>query len=259
MPVGLVDRLTVAQGAEEIRAELDALRTTGIAHVILDAVANSDLEVIAKACRSMTLLTGGSALAMPLPSLYLDDGTLSADAPEAARPETGPGTIVLSGSASAMTNAQVAHYLEHGGAAFRLDPLALAEDGPGEALAWLAKQDLSAAPLMYATAKPDAVRAAQERLGVQAAGEVVEDALSNCAVAARDAGARRFIVAGGETSGAVTKALGVSLLDIGAELAPGVPWTYCVSGGEQLALTLKSGNFGAETFFSDAQEKLVAL
>ena len=64
--------------------------------------------------------------------------------------------------------------------------------------------------------------------------------------------------AGGETSGAVTKALGVSRLDIGVEIAPGVPWTFCDSDGHQIALALKSGNFGAETFFTDAQSVLQA-
>jgi uncharacterized protein YgbK (DUF1537 family) len=134
--------------------------------------------------------------------------------------------------------------------------LALAENGAHEVLDWLAKQNLAAAPLIYATANPESVRAAQEKLGIAGAGEIVEATLSACAVAARDKGARRIIVAGGETSGAVTKELGVTQLDIGTEIAPGVPWTYCHSGGHQIALTLKSGNFGTETFFSDAQEKL---
>lgn len=111
-------------------------------------------------------------------------------------------------------------------------------------------------PLIYATADPASVRAAQERLGVERAGAIVEDALAACALAARDAGARRFVVAGGETSGAVTQALGVDRLDIGAEIAPGVPWCFAVSEGTPIALTLKSGNFGAETFFADALSKL---
>ena len=63
-------------------------------------------------------------------------------------------------------------------------------------------------------------------------------------------------IAGGETSGAVTKALDVSRLDIGREIAPGVPWTFCHSAGHQIALTLKSGNFGQEAFFTDAQKVL---
>ncbi len=254
--VGLADRLLVAQGAEALRGELEILKGQGTAHVVVDAVANSDLEVIAEACGDMPLLTGGSAVAMPLPALYLADGTLSADAPKVRTPELGTGTIVLSGSCSAMTNKQVADYTSRGVPAYQLDPLALAENGPQGALDWLAQQDLEAAPLIYATANPESVRVAQEKLGVAGAGEIVEATLSACAVAARDMGARRVIVAGGETSGAVTKALGVTQLDIGAEIAPGVPWTYCRSGGHEIALTLKSGNFGSETFFTEARAKL---
>ncbi|MGQ7846725.1 3-oxo-tetronate kinase [Granulosicoccus sp. 3-233] len=256
--VGLADRLTVSRGPQALRAELDALKAQGVAHVVVDAVANEDLTVIAEACRDMMLMTGGSAVAMPLPALYLADGTLSADAPKAETPQIDARTIVLSGSCSAMTNKQVADYTSRGVPAFQLDPLSLAENGPQKALDWLAKQDLEKAPLIYATANPESVRAAQEKLGVAGAGEIVEATLSACAVAARDNGARRVIVAGGETSGAVTKALGVTQLDIGIEIAPGVPWTYCNSGGHPIALTLKSGNFGSETFFTDAQERLAS-
>ena len=54
----------------------------------------------------------------------------------------------------------------------------------------------------------------------------------------------------------MTQALGVTRLDIGVEIAPGVPWTYANSGGEPIALALKSGNFGAAGFFDDALRKL---
>ena len=70
-----------------------------------------------------------------------------------------------------MTNAQVAAYLATGAPGYRLDPLHLAEDGPGAALDWLAAQSLSAAPLVYATAEPASVKAAQARLGAARAGE----------------------------------------------------------------------------------------
>ena len=69
---------------------------------------------------------------------------------------------------------------------------------------------------------------------------------------------RRFVVAGGETSGAVTKALGITRLEVGREIAPGVPWCFAESGGHRVAITLKSGNFGAETFFADALRELDA-
>lgn len=254
-PVGLANRLVVEKGADALRGRMAELRAQGVVHVVVDAVSNDDLYVISEACRDMPFLTGGSAVAMALPELYLRDGTLAADAEKMAVPELGPGAIVLSGSCSAMTRAQVAAYLKQADG-YRLDPLELAKDGPAEALAWLEKQPVERAKILFATAEPSSVKAAQEKLGVTRAGRVVEDALAALAVKAREMGTRRFVVAGGETSGAVTKALGVTQLTIGAEIAPGVPWCFAQSDGHQIAITLKSGNFGAKDFFVDALAKL---
>lgn len=257
-PVGLANRLVVAQGAAALRARLDALAHENVAHVIVDAVANDDLYVIAEACRNMVLMTGGSAVAMPLPELWVQEGLLSrARSSERASAEAGP-ALVLSGSCSSMTNRQVTAYLERGHPSFRLDPLELAENGAAAALDWLEAQDRGASPILYATADPVSVRVVQDRLGTARAGALVEDALAACAVAARDNGTRRFVVAGGETSGAVTRALGISRLHVGTEIAPGVPWCVARSGDHDVAITLKSGNFGREAFFIDALERLDA-
>ena len=67
-------------------------------------------------------------------------------------------------------------------------------------------------------------------------------------------GVTRLIVAGGETSGAVVNGLGLTALEIGPEIDPGVPWTKAI--GHDLVLALKSGNFGATDFFVKAWEKL---
>ena len=249
--VGLANRLCVAQGPDAVRARLSELASEGCAHVVTDAVANDDLYTIAEACADMPLLTGGSAIAMPLPGVYQQRGLLSADAAVHTQPKTARSGIVLSGSCSAMTRAQVARYSRLA-PSFALDPLKVAEQGVGPALAWLKDQTFAECPMIFATAEPEAVRAAQEKLGIDGAGTLIENALATLAVAARDNGAERFVVAGGETSGAVTKALGVTRLDIGPEIAPGVPWTHCETGGRKIALTLKSGNFGDEDFFSHA-------
>jgi uncharacterized protein YgbK (DUF1537 family) len=256
-PVGLADRRIVAKGAATLRDELKSLAGEGVAHVVVDALAEGDLAIVAEAARDMVLMTGGSALAEALPRLYLEDGVLSRDFARPSQPRLEAKAVVLSGSCSAMTRAQVKAY-EQRAPSFRLDPLELAETGTDAALAWLAKQPLEEAPLVYATAEPDAVRAAQQKLGVARAGEIVEEALAALAVAAREAGARRFVIAGGETSGAVTRALGVDRLVIGAEIAPGVPWCFAESRGAAIAITLKSGNFGKENFFADALAKLEA-
>jgi 3-dehydrotetronate 4-kinase len=255
-PVGLANRLVVEKGPDALRGRLMQLFAEGTAHVVVDAVSNDDLYVIADACQDMPLLTGGSAVAMPLPELWLKQGLFGReDITSKQRGEAGP-AIVLSGSCSAMTNRQVADYLQKGHPGLRLDPLQLSEQGAGAAIDWLSRQPPEATPILYATAEPSVVRGAQEKLGVERAGAVVEAALAVCALHARDIGYRRFVVAGGETSGAVTRSLGIHQLVVGAEIAPGVPWCFARTGGHDIAITLKSGNFGKEGFFTEALERL---
>ncbi len=139
----------------------------------------------------------------------------------------------------------------------RLDPVVLAADPAAvAALARDAAAHAARGPvLVYATAAPAEVAAAQAALGRERAATVVEDAFRAIARALAGAGVRAFVVAGGETSGAVVEALHVRALAIGPEIDPGVPWTRAV-GGEPLWLALKSGNFGAEDFFAKATEAL---
>ena len=60
-------------------------------------------------------------------------------------------------------------------------------------------------------------------------------------------------MAGGETSGAVTKALGFDSYIIAKSVAPGVP-VMIPEKDPKIRLVLKSGNFGQEDFFQRALE-----
>ncbi|TWB58438.1 uncharacterized protein YgbK (DUF1537 family) [Rhizobium sp. ERR 922] len=255
--VGLANRNIVSKGAAALKARLEELGNDGIRHVIVDAISDNDLRTIAAASFDMPLLTGGSAIAGQLPRFYMEQGLVSFSEHRQTLPKVTGGSIVLSGSCSAMTRRQVADYADKV-ASLRLDPIALAQNGASAALEWLHQQSPDAPKLIYATAEPDEVRQAQEQLGRDKAGRVVEDALSKIARIAFDCGTRRFVVAGGETSGAITQALGAAHLTIGPEIAPGVPWTFTTLGNETVALALKSGNFGEETFFTDAFDRLEA-
>ncbi|VAV96927.1 Predicted pyridoxine biosynthesis protein (probably from glycolaldehide) [hydrothermal vent metagenome] len=248
---GLANRVCVARGTQALHHRLEELRKDGMQHVITDAVCDEDLQTIARACHAMPLLTGGSALAMHLPGLYRKAGLISDEITAPPPPVLPRGSLVLSGSCSAMTQAQVAAYLKSA-KGYRLDPLEITKAGLQPALDWLAAQPTDSAKIIYATAPPDQVRAAQQALGAGAASALIEDALARLAQEARALGTRRFVVAGGETSGAITKALGIRQMTIGREITPGVPWTYCTSGGHTLALALKSGNFGEVDFFTRA-------
>lgn len=254
--VGLLRHDALAQGAGAAGARLKALRAEGVRIAVADAIDNGDLLTLGEACAELPLITAGSGVALGLPPAYARRGWLRPDAEAAALPPVHGAAAVVSGSCSQATNAQVARWLDAGGAAVQVDPLALHE-GRTSATALLAQagEALQHGPvLVYATATPDRVGAVQQALGVQAAGELVERALARVARGLVEAGVRRLVVAGGETSGAVVQALGVQQLRIGPSICPGVPWTATRddASGDDLLLALKSGNFGGPDFFREA-------
>jgi uncharacterized protein YgbK (DUF1537 family) len=255
--VGLVDHRVVAQGPDAIRARFAALRQEGVGIAIVDAVSNDDLLRLGPALADLPLVTAGSGVAIGLPANF---GLAASAAAATLPPATGLRAIV-SGSCSVATNAQVKAFIDAGGAAFAIDPLRIADgaDGAADALRW-ATDRLPAGPvLVYATAEPSAVRAVQQRLGVEAAGALVERTLAAVARGLVDRGVRQLVVAGGETSGACVQALAIRQLQIGAQIDPGVPWCHASAdgaGAEGLHLALKSGNFGGTDFFTRAFEVL---
>ncbi|MNB71392.1 hypothetical protein D3C76_269730 [compost metagenome] len=252
--VGLLRYDTIAQGAEQVRAKIAELRAQGVGMAIADALSDRDLYTLGTACADLPLLTGGSGLALGLPENFRRAGKLR-DLDASQLPSVLGGEVVMAGSASIATNGQVAAWLEAGRPALRIDPLALAAGEPVVAQALAFAKDNKETVLIYATSSPDEVKTVQQKLGVERAGSLVENALGEIAQGLRQSGVRRFVIAGGETSGAVVQALGVQLLQIGAQIDPGVPATVS-STDEPLALALKSGNFGGRDFFSKALKQL---
>ena len=257
--VGLIAYPAVALGSEKIHAEIAGLRKQGVRMAIVDALENQDLYAIGAACAELPLVTGGSGIALGLPANFVKAGLLQPGAKASTLPSVEGWSVVLAGSASKATNAQVAAWMEKR-PAFRLDPLALARGEPvvAQALAFAEKHLTQQPLLIYATTTPEQVRQVQAELGVERAGQLIEQALADIAVALQASGVRRFVIAGGETSGAVVKALGVQALRIGAQIDPGVPATASIAadGSPALALALKSGNFGSVDFFEKALRQL---
>jgi uncharacterized protein YgbK (DUF1537 family) len=254
--VGLVDYRVVAQGAEAIARRIVALRADGVSLAVVDGLGDDDLRALARAAARLPLVVAGSGLAIGIPALH----GLQPDARAAMLPPASGTRAVVSGSCSAATNAQVAHYLAAGGEGFAIDPLQLAagRDLAAEALAWATPRLGSAPVLVYATAEPAAVRAVQQQLGAEQAGALVEQALSRIALGLVQAGVGQLVVAGGETSGACVQALGIRQLRIGPQIDPGVPWCHAATPvrAAGLHLALKSGNFGGADFFHRAFELL---
>jgi uncharacterized protein YgbK (DUF1537 family) len=257
--VGLVRYDVVAKGAACVRESLAALRSNGVRMAIADALSDADLYTLGEACSDLPLVTGGSGVALGLPANFRRAGLLADSTDAGQLPRIEGRSAVLAGSASKATNAQVAAWRESR-PAFRIDPLSAARGEPvtEHALAFARDHFEAAQPqpvLIYATATPDEVKAVQRELGVAQAGHLVENTLAAIARGLRELGVRKFVVAGGETSGAVVQALGVGTLRIGAQIDPGVPATATIDS-TPLALALKSGNFGTTDFFEKALRHL---
>jgi len=253
--VGLLRYDTIMRGAQAARDQAQQLRADGVKLAIADAISNDDLIVLGEAFADLPLLTGGSGLALGLPAQYRRAGLITEHGNAAQLPAVADSAIVLSGSCSRATNAQVAHW-RASRPAFQIDPLALAEGKPVvvDALDFVHRH-AGQTVLVYATSAPEQVAHVQQTLGVERAGKLVEDALGRIARTLHADGVRRFVVAGGETSGAVVQALDVRALRIGPQIDPGVPWTATIDT-DPVALALKSGNFGTVDFFEKALAQL---
>lgn len=260
--VGLIDYKVVAQGPQAIQTRIDQLRTDGFGLAVVDAISNDDLMRLGPALKGLPLVTAGSGVAIGLPANF---GIAPSNAASALPPPVGLQAVV-SGSCSLATNRQVKAFIQTGQPALEIDPVQMAAkeaaglDGVAEVLAW-AEPLLGKGPvLIYSSADPVAVKSVQVKLGVQAAGDLVERTLAAIARGLVQLGVRQLVVAGGESSGACVQALAITQMKIGPQIDPGVPWCHAQTNAAPdggLHLTLKSGNFGTDDFFSKSFTRLV--
>lgn len=244
--VGLVPLADVDDGPNAIARRFDSLAKQGVRIAVADALFDRHIRALGEACKGMRVATGGAAFGAALVTGRTQlQATPDMDTP----PRSGP-ICLLSGSCSAATLAQVAFALDHDIPSYQLDPLRLAASAQSldEAVNWAIDRSKSGHVLLYSTSEASAVSNAQQQLGRGEAAASLEQAFAIIARALADVGVRNFVVAGGETSGAVTKALDIRMMRFGAELAPGVPWVSSLDP-EGYSLALKSGNFGAVDFF----------
>jgi len=247
--VGHVASETVFSGPEAIREAFTRETMAGRPVIVVDAIRDDDLFAIGTAVRDLALVTGGSGIALGLPANLIGQATLK----ERRTPWHGDGGLaaILSGSCSTMTRAQVERYrADHPSLEIDADRLIARDLKPEEVADWASSQASKAAPLIYSSADPETVKAAQERHGKERVASAIEGFFAEIARQLTSTGITRLVVAGGETSGAVVEGLGLTALEIGPEIAAGVP--ALKASDRPLWLTLKSGNFGAEDFFAEA-------
>jgi uncharacterized protein YgbK (DUF1537 family) len=253
--VGLVALAALSRGADAVRGQLADLASRGFGAVIIDAVFDRDLETIGSVALDHRLSVGASGIGLGIARAMVASGKVKSNVTTSiADAAVGGPAACLAGSCSQATLQQIAS-AKKAMPVLHLDPDQIIA-GPAEArraLAW-AKDRISDGPVLIASSStPDQVAALQSRHGRDAAGHAIEQAMADIADGLVQAGVRRLVVAGGETSGAVVDRLAIPGFLVGAEIAAGVPVLRAVGavGGEML-LALKSGNFGGPEFFSDA-------
>jgi uncharacterized protein YgbK (DUF1537 family) len=237
---------------EELQSDLDIrqaavakLKAAGIRYAICDALSNDDLKRMAEICVDWPLMTGGSSVAEYYPEIWRQRGWAGAPKPPVElRPVAGP-ALVLAGSCAEQTAAQIAHF----GKSHAVQAIDLIAAAANPALVdqaiEKARRDVGHGSIGLAvSASPEAVAAAQKKFGRQGAAKRAEQILSRAAVELHRHGVRRYIVCGGETSGAILEALKVRAMDIGPYRGPGT--ARAVSAGpDPLSFHLKPGKLGS--------------
>ena len=219
-------------------------------YLIPDYKNQEDGEKIAAVFGHLPLLTGGSGLLEPLARIWTGKLSEKGSIPESG---TKGKALLVAGSCSKATLEQIAWYKGQGNPCYKLDPRAMIEGRQTEEDAWRFAEEHGShinGVLIYSSDTPEKVKEIQS-LGKERTAAMLEGATAALAVRAVNSGYTRIISAGGETSGAVTKALGFSSYWIGESVAPGVP-VMVPAERPDIRLILKSGNFGQEDFFQRA-------
>lgn len=234
------------QGAEHI-ALLTAAYAQASRHFYLvpDYYEEGHAEQIYSLFGDLKILSGGSGL---LAAANRGGDKAAADG-FSPRIEKGK-TLLLAGSCSKMTLAQIREYQKRH-RSIKADPLMVVNGTQTAQTLWEEAKGIDGA-LIYSSEPPKEIaRIPAEMLPLVS--QKLECLMAQLAETAAANGYTQIIAAGGETSGAVAKALAYRICRIGESVAPGVPVMMPVDA-PQIRLVLKSGNFGDVDFFERAVE-----
>ena len=253
--VGLIDYTVVDGGADNVRRFIDAAAETSF--FLCDTLYERHLATLAAAAVDAPLLTGNSSVAAHLPPLWFDNGLLPS--PERVHLDgvDGPGAVLV-GSLADQTASQLDRFAQsHGVFSIDVEQAYAGRDVVAEALRFAGSAIAEGRLFAISTAMPqtrvDALQARYGRLEIAAKVEAILSDIARAIVV--DLGVRRLVVAGGETSGSVVRALGITDLDVGPYREPGFSRSVAVQPFP-LALMLKSGKLGGPDIFTSALDDM---
>jgi len=251
------------RNADEVqKAEYERLKSCA-AYVIMDARSQEELRSAAKLIAEERNICGSSAVCEVLPEVW-DEKTEQMKL-EVIKDDRG-GAAVFAGSLTPQTAAQVKVLEDAGISVVIMDSSRLITEKTRNTEAAAAVDKASeilkkgANVLIYASRDTGEVRRKASVLGLSdiAVGRSISLAFEAVARGIREAcGCSRYIVAGGETSDAVSRGLNVRTMRIWQEIEAGVPlMTAETAGGKAYTLVFKSGSFGGDHFLKKALDLL---
>jgi uncharacterized protein YgbK (DUF1537 family) len=163
---------------------------------------------------------------------------LGSDHPKAGQSMTGP-TLVISGSCSPVTAGQIDWALTNGYTGIEFSPTALADS--------VAALKAGRPTIVYTSRGEAAAPLPASELGTQL-GRLAREAVAQ-------AGVKRLVVAGGDTSSYAARALGIKSVEMLVPLAPGAPLCRAQAPGSSadgLEVNFKGGQVGAPDYFGTA-------
>ncbi len=254
---GLIDVLDLERPVAEIIRKIDSLTQNGFGTILFDALHDDHVrkvgEVLATAAaENQPLFSVGSssverALVSAAPKRNFD--ALEAEKPAAP-------LLVLCGSRSPVTAAQIRHARDTGFALHALDVPRLLDPAErdnairGSVRAAIDSIAKGKNVILHTDALGEAVPGAQDSARVLGA------ALGQCADAVlRNTATGRVVIAGGDTSGHAARALGIDAVDVAARFRAGAPLCLARSKNPHIHGTeviFKGGQVGDDRFFSTA-------
>jgi uncharacterized protein YgbK (DUF1537 family) len=242
-PVRLINHRTLQQGAGHVHALLDGFSSEGVGHVLMDVTDDEDVRVSAEvAAARQCAVAAGDSLIIGLAD-RLVPGSLRAPPPPPRRVD-GPAAVFV-GSVGPIAESQLKCFGESY-PVYSLDLLDSRGEDAAVADALAAARKLTGGhPFAVATTtNSEGVKRAQAALGAIGAARRAERMLAAVAAGLRHSGVRRFIVSGGETSGAIVAGLGIGRVRSFPKDKNGTG--FCVAeGAEPISLYLKPGKMGS--------------
>lgn len=252
-PVGLITFRDLDRGYEHAKARKEELKKS-CAYVIFDVRSQEDLKLIARIVADEPNICGSSAIGEELPCVY--------------EKQKKGACFLLAGSLTEQSRAQVEFMKQTSCPVYEFNTGCIYDSKEEEkeitrlmelSLSAMAKEGRVLVHTSNQASQVEETKKAGISRGLthEEIGQRISHAM--CRIVREvltQSGCRNLVVAGGDTSAAVTQELNIYRMEIGEEIEPGVPMMEGKSSLGDLQLVLKSGSFGSERFLQLAADRI---